>query len=333
MVTANQPTEGVDSGRKSRTPLQYLGLVLRGMAMGASDIVPGVSGGTMAFILGIYEELINSIKAVADRDFIRAVTRLELKKALQIFNWPFLMAVASGIILAAITLSRGLEFLLVNQPIYLWSFFFGLVLASVILVGRRIEQWTPKLIAATAAGAIGAWIIVGLVPAQTPEAPWFLFLCGALAICAMVLPGISGAFVLVLLGKYQFVLGSLNELTEGNFSGDAITTIIAVGAGATVGIVSFAQLFSWLFKRFPNMAVAVLTGLMIGSLRKIWPWKVTLETALDRHGEPFPILEQNILPNLTDYTAGQILLAIGLMIVGATAILILERVANQKGAH
>ena len=333
MVTAEQTTEGVESGRKSRTPIEYLGLVLRGMAMGASDIVPGVSGGTMAFILGIYEELINSIKAVADRDFIKAVTSLNVKKALQIFNWPFLLAVATGILLAAITLSRGLEFLLVNQPVYLWSFFFGLVLASVILVARRIEQWTPKLVAATAIGTIVAWIIVGLVPAQTPEAPWFLFLCGALAICAMVLPGISGAFVLVLLGKYQFILGTFNELTEGNITGEAVTTIVAVGAGAAIGIVSFAQLFSWLFKRFPNMAVAVLTGLMLGSLRKIWPWKVTLETALDRHGEPFPILEQNVLPSLTNYTVGQIGLAIALMLIGAGAILILERDANRKGTH
>ena len=330
MVTSDQTTEGVASGRKVRSPLDYLGLVLRGMAMGASDIVPGVSGGTMAFILGIYEELINSIKGVADRDFLKALTSFNIKKALQIFNWPFLVAVGTGIVLAAVTLSRSLEFLLVNEPTYLWSFFFGLVVASVILVARRIEKWTITLAGATTIGTIAAFILVGLVPAQTPDSPWFLFLCGALAICAMVLPGVSGAFVLVLLGKYQFILGTFNELTEGNITGEAIMTLVAVGAGAAIGIVTFAQIFSWIFKRYHDMAVAVLTGLMIGSLRKIWPWKVTLETMLDRHGEPFPILEQNVWPNLTDYTLGQIGLAVGLMIIGAGAILILDRVANRK---
>lgn len=319
-----------DGSRKARTPQQYLGLVLRGMAMGASDIVPGVSGGTMAFILGIYEELINSIKKVGDRDFIKAVTSLKIRQAEQLLNWPFLVAVATGIGISILTLSRGLEYLLLNQPVYLWSFFFGLVLASVVLVARRVEQWTPLVIGMLALAALGAFILVGLVPAQTPNAAWFLFLSGALAICAMVLPGVSGAFVLVLLGKYQFVLGAVNQLTDGNFSGDALTTIVSVGAGAAVGIVTFAQLFSWLFKRYHNMTVAILTGLMIGSLRKIWPWKVTLETMLDSHGEPFPVVQQNVLPALTDYSAGQIGLAIGLMAAGALAVLLLDYLANRK---
>ncbi|MCA9988040.1 MAG: DUF368 domain-containing protein [Anaerolineales bacterium] len=319
-----------DGSRKARTPQQYLGLVLRGMAMGASDIVPGVSGGTMAFILGIYEELINSIKKVGDRDFLKAVTSFNIRQAERLLNWPFLVAVATGIGISILTLSRGLEYLLLNQPVYLWSFFFGLVLASVVLVARRVEEWTPLVIGMLALAALGAFILVGLVPAQTPNAAWFLFLSGALAICAMVLPGVSGAFVLVLLGKYQFVLGAVNQLTDGNFSGDALTTIVSVGAGAAVGIVTFAQLFSWLFKRYHNMTVAILTGLMIGSLRKIWPWKVTLETMLDSHGEPFPVVQQNVLPALTDYSAGQIGLAIGLMAAGALAVLLLDYLANRK---
>ncbi|MCB8961604.1 MAG: DUF368 domain-containing protein [Ardenticatenales bacterium] len=305
-------------------------MVLRGMAMGASDIVPGVSGGTMAFILGIYEELINSIKKVGDRDFLKAVTSFNIRQAERLLNWPFLVAVATGIGISILTLSRGLEYLLLNQPVYLWSFFFGLVLASVVLVARRVEEWTPLVIGMLALAALGAFILVGLVPAQTPNAAWFLFLSGALAICAMVLPGVSGAFVLVLLGKYQFVLGAVNQLTDGNFSGDALTTIVSVGAGAAVGIVTFAQLFSWLFKRYHNMTVAILTGLMIGSLRKIWPWKVTLETMLDSHGEPFPVVQQNVLPALTDYSAGQIGLAIGLMAAGALAVLLLDYLANRK---
>jgi putative membrane protein len=314
-----------ESTRPRRGWRDYLGLTARGFCMGAADVVPGVSGGTMAFILGIYEELIQSIRMVGQPMFLRAVFRLRLKEIFQILNWPFLAAVALGIFLAIITLARSLEWMLENQPIMIWSFFFGLVLASVFVVSKRIGQWSPLLIAAAVLGTAGAYMLVGLVPAQTPESWWFLILSGALAICAMILPGISGAFILVLLGKYQFVLSAVNQRD--------LLTIALVGIGAVVGLVTFAQLLGWLFKRYHDLTIALLTGLMLGSLRKVWPWKIDLEFMTDRHGELVPILQQNILPpwSVNGAFNSEILVGLALALVGCTAVLLLERLAGHAG--
>ena len=304
---------------RSRTPVEYAGLVARGFVMGSADVVPGVSGGTMAFILGIYEELINSIRAAARPPFWKALIGLRIAEALKAVNAGFLIALFAGILLAILSLAKGLEWLLENQPVYLWSFFFGLVLASVWTVSKRIPRWSPLLAGALLVGAVGAYIVVGLVPLQTPESAWYLFLSGALAICAMILPGISGSFILVLLGKYQFVLGAVNDRD--------FVTIAIVGAGAVVGIVTFAQVLGWLFKRYHDLAVAVLIGLMVGSLRKIWPWKEVIATITDRHGALIPTVEANILPATF---GSEVLAALGLAVVGFALVLVLDRLANQK---
>lgn len=304
---------------RSRTPVEYAGLVARGFVMGSADVVPGVSGGTMAFILGIYEELIDSIRAAARPPFWKALVGLRIGEALKAVNAGFLIALLSGILLAVLSLAKGLEWLLENQPVYLWSFFFGLVLASVWTVSKRIPRWSPQLIGALLVGAVGAYIVVGLVPLQTPESAWYLFLSGALAICAMILPGISGSFILVLLGKYQFILGAVNDRD--------LMTIAIVGAGAVVGIVTFAQVLGWLFKRYHDLAVAVLIGLMVGSLRKIWPWKEVLATITDRHGALIPTVEANILPATF---GSEVLIALGLAILGFVLVLLLDKLANQK---
>ncbi len=296
----------------------YLGLVARGFAMGSSDVVPGVSGGTMAFILGIYEELIESIRAIAQPDFVQAVLKLRLREALQILNWPFLVSVFTGILLAILTLARGLAWMLENKPVWIWSFFFGLVLASIVTVSKRVRQWRPALLLALAGGALGAYLLVGAVPAQTPETWWFLIISGALAICAMILPGISGAFILVLLGKYQFVLNAVNQRD--------IISLALVAGGAAVGIVSFAQILGWLFKRYHDATVAVLTGLMLGSLRKIWPWKVTVESIIDRHGKEIPVIQHNVLPA---GFSSEVLIALSLALLGVVAVLLLDRLATQ----
>ena len=312
-----------ESTRPQRGWRDYLGLTVRGFFMGAADVVPGVSGGTMAFILGIYEELIQSIRMVGQPEFLRAVFGLRLKDVFRLLNWPFLTAVALGIFLAIITLAQSLEWMLENQPIMIWSFFFGLVLASVFVVSKRISKWTPSLAVAALLGAVGAYVLVGLVPAQTPEAWWFLILSGAIAICAMILPGISGAFILVLLGKYQFVLSAVNQRD--------FVTIALVGVGAVVGLVTFAQLLGWLFKRYHDLTIAVLTGLMLGSLRKVWPWKIDLEFMTDRHGELVPILQQNILPPWTVNGAfnTEIVIGLALGLTGCAAVLLLERWAGR----
>ncbi len=313
-------------GQAGSTPQRawrdYLGLVARGFAMGSADVVPGVSGGTMAFILGIYEELIMSIRAVGQPTFLKALARLRLAEALRAINFPFLAAVGAGIGLAILTLAKGLSWMLQNQPVMLWSFFFGLVLASVLSVSKRVKRWSPTTAGALLIGAVGAYLLVGAVPLQTPNTWWFLVLSGALAICAMILPGISGAFILVLLGKYQFVLDAVNQRD--------LITLGLVGVGAGLGIVTFAQMLGWLFRRYHDLTVALLTGLMVGSLRKIWPWKEVVDFILDRHGEMIPTVERNVLPAFQ--VGGQfnteIFLALGLALLGFATVFLLDRWAS-----
>ena len=286
--------------------------------MGAADVVPGVSGGTMAFILGIYEELIESIREFGQPRFLRALVRFRIREVFSIINWKFLLAVLGGIGLAVLTLARILEWLLQNRPTLVWSFFFGLVLASVFAVARRVQRWRLPLWIALAAGGVFAYILVGLVPLQTPDAPWFLFLSGAIAICAMILPGISGAFILVLLSKYQYVLNAVNRRD--------VFDLLWVALGAGIGIVAFSQVLGWLFRRFHDVTVAVLTGLMLGSLRKVWPWKVDVEFMIGRHGERIPTVQHNVLPDAFTADVG---MCIGLAVLGLLLVLLLDWWADR----
>lgn len=299
----------------SRTLKEYIGLVLRGFCMGASDVVPGVSGGTMAFILGIYEELIDSIKSI-DLTVIKLLFSFKIKEVLNSVPWQFLLAVGSGIALAILSLAQGIEWLLENQPILIWSFFFGLVVSSVFVVSKRVKQWSVNAWVAIVIATIAAYNIVGLVPAETPTAPWFIFLSGAIVICAMILPGISGSFILFLLGKYEYILAAVNNR-------DVVTLGIFM-LGAAVGITTFARVLSWLFKKYHDITIAMLMGLMVGSLRKIWPWKIADPIQLDYHGEPILV---NILPSA--FTT-EVFFAVGLAILGFVVVLSLEYFANSK---
>jgi putative membrane protein len=218
---------------------------------------------------------------------------------------------------------------LTHQPVYIWSFFFGLILASVIVIARRIESWRWGLVALLLLGAIGTYLLVGAVPAQTPETWWFYVLTGALASCAMILPGISGAYILVMLGKYQTVLSAVNQRD--------IFTLALVALGAAIGLVTFAQILGWLFKRFHDYTVAVLIGLLLGSLRKVWPWKVNIQWLTDEagqfvleHGERIAIKQLNVWPDLST-TAGviEVLLGLALAGLGMGVVLLLERVAGR----
>ena len=310
------------SASRHRTPAEYLGLTARGVCMGAADVVPGVSGGTMAFILGIYEELIESIRAFARPPFLRALTRFRIREAVQAVNLPFLIAVLAGILGAILTLAKGIEWLLEHEPVLIWSFFFGLVLASVVTVARRVQRWNAPLWVSLVAGTIGAYILVGAVPLQTPEAPWFIFLSGVLAICAMILPGISGSFILVLLGKYHFILSALNDRR--------IVPILWFVLGCGIGIVTFAQVLGWLFRRYHDVTVAVLTGLMLGSLRKVWPWKVDEAWITGRHGERIPTVQSNVMP---DGLTSEVGMAIGLAVFGFVVVLLLDWWANRAGGN
>ena len=281
--------------------------------MGAADVVPGVSGGTIAFITGIYEELINSIKGInleAFKLFFSGRWRSFWKQ----INGNFLLAVFAGIFISVLSLARLLEYLLEHQAVLIWSFFFGLVLASSYVVSRKISQWQyPKIVALL--GGIGvAFYITSVTPTTTTDASWFVILSGGLASCAMILPGISGSFILLLLGKYTFALHAVNERI--------ILDLLLLGVGAVSGLILFANLLSWLLKKYHDITIAVLVGFMIGSLNKIWPWKETLETILVE-GELKPLVEKNILPSLGN-PENQFWMALLLAAAGIALILLIE---------
>lgn len=297
-----------DQDRSNRSPADYLAIGAKGFCMGAADVVPGVSGGTMAFILGIYEELLDSIRSF-DLRFLRLLTSLRLREAQEHVSWRFLIALGAGILTAVFSLARILSWLLENRPVLIWSFFFGLIVASVFTVSRRLDRWNPSLIAWLCLGAFGTYLLVGMVPVETPETPWFLFMSGAVAICAMILPGISGSFILVLLGKYAYVLEAVNNR-------DVITLLI-VATGAVVGLITFVRFLNWLMKRHHDLTIAVLTGLMLGSLRKVWPWKRALTSLTDSDGNLTVLSQANILPSCwnTEVTAALCLALLGFLVV------------------
>lgn len=305
------------SRSKQRSPLDYSILGAKGFCMGAADVVPGVSGGTMAFILGIYEELIDAIRSF-DLNSLKLLLTFKLRLLFDHVSWQFLLALGIGIFTAVFSLAQVLAWLLHNKPVLIWSFFLGLILASVLSVSRRVEKWQVSTWICLIGGIIGTYFLVGFVPVITPNAPWFLFLSGAVAICAMILPGISGSFILVLLGKYQYVLEAVNQRD--------FLSLFIVAAGACVGIAAFSRLLGWLFRKYHDLMVAVLTGLMLGSLRKVWPWKKTLETMVDGHGTDIPIVQANILPPQWDMEA---LSALALMATGLCVVLVLNKVGER----
>lgn len=298
----------------------YFIITLKGMAMGAADVVPGVSGGTIAFISGIYEELITSLNNI-DFSLIKTFKVEGLKTSWQKINGNFLLALFIGIGISVLSLAKGLEWLLYNQPILLWAFFFGLVLASIIFIGKQIEKWSISTVLVLIIGAILAFYLTQLPSLSTNQSSWFLFIAGALAICAMILPGISGAFILVLLGAYKPILAAINDKD--------IKTIAIVGIGAIIGLLSFSKLLKWLFKNYHNLTLAALTGFILGSLNKIWPWKKALSFRINSKGEEVPFLEQSISPFAFNGD-NQLTFALILMLIGFLTIIILEKLGSKK---
>jgi putative membrane protein len=232
--------------------------------MGTADLIPGVSGGTMALILGIYQELIASLGSLTSPPFLDALVHLRLRRAFRLANGGFLTAVLLGIATAVLALSRLMHWLLAHHPGAVHAFFFGLILASAGLVARRVGRWTPGAVAGALLATAGAFGLVGLAPTATPDAVAFLVLSGALAVCALMLPGISGAFVLVLLGKYDTALAAVTRLD--------LAVLLPLAVGAVLGLLTFARLLAWLLRRAHDTTLAVLAGFMLGSLRKVWPF-------------------------------------------------------------
>lgn len=295
-------------------------LFLKGMGMGSADVVPGVSGGTIAFITGIYEELLRSIGSF-DLKAVKLLFSFKIKELWKHINGAFLLPLLLGILVSIITLARIISHLLETQPIMIWSFFFGLVIISSISVAKEIKKWNWLTVLSGLVGIAVAFVITTVTPATTPNALWFIFISGALAICAMILPGISGSFILLILGKYAYVVESLNEL---NF-----LVIIVFALGCVVGLFSFSRAISWFLSKFHNYAVALLAGFMIGSLNKIWPWKKAIRFDLI-HGKQVPTMEQNILPTQYLQETGKepmLIQAILFMALGFMLVVVIEKVA------
>ncbi len=311
-----------------RTAKDYVFLVLKGMAMGAADVVPGVSGGTIAFISGIYEELINTIGKV-NVESVRILLKQGIPAFWKHINGNFLVALLGGIALSIITFAQLISWLLLTHPVLIWSFFFGLVVASIPLVAKKVRLWTSSRYFAFAAGAILAFLVTELPPIENPDENWYIFISGAIAICAMILPGISGSFILLLMGAYLVVLDAVNNRD--------IILILIFSSGALIGLLSFSRLLKWMFDKFHDITIAVLSGFLLGSLNKIWPWKRALESVTSHAGEPnektVAIVEENLMPwNYTAMTGAdsEVGMALVLAIAGICIIFVLEKIAVKK---
>ncbi|MDA9362950.1 DUF368 domain-containing protein [Polaribacter sp.] len=299
----------------------YFVIGLKGMAMGAADVVPGVSGGTIAFISGIYEELLSTISNV-NLSLLKTLKTSGIKAAWKQLNGSFLTALFLGIFVSIVSLAKVIKHLLESQPILLWSFFFGLVLASIIYIAKQITDWNFKAFLVLIIGAVLAYFITTLNPLVSENSSsLFVFLAGAIAICAMILPGISGSFILVLLGAYKPVLEAINNRD--------FKTILVFMAGAVVGLLTFSRVLKWLFKNHKNLTLAVLTGFIIGSLSKIWPWKETLTWRINSRGVEVPFNQQSISPFSFDEDP-QLIMAIVFAVLGFVLILGMEKLAIKK---
>ena len=268
--------------------------VLKGMAMGIAEVIPGVSGGTIAFITGIYERLINAIKAFGP-EAIKGLRSDGLKGLWQAIDGNFLLFLVGGMAVGVITGVFGVTYILEHYPPLIWAFFFGLIIASVVYMVRQISTWNPvNILALILAAALAFWITIA-APAQGSDALWFVFLSGAIAISAMILPGISGSFILLLMGMYTLIIPTVKNALK-TFETQSLIVLVVFGLGCVLGLAVFSRILSWTFERYRNTTLAALTGFMIGSLNKIWPWRNVLSYRTNSSGESVPFKEANVWP-------------------------------------
>ena len=311
----------------------YFTITLKGMAMGAADVVPGVSGGTIAFISGIYQELIDSINSVSVMLF-KDWKNDGFKKAWQKMNGSFLVALLLGIAISILSLAKLITYLLKNEAIAVWSFFFGLVIASIVMIGQQIKSWDFKTILALLVSGFISYYITIAEPFASPDSNLYLFMSGFIAIIAMILPGISGAFILLLMGSYEVVMGTLNQFREGLVKGNfevlsqSLLKLLIFIAGCIIGLKLFSKVLHWMFEKHKMLTLATLTGFMVGSLNKVWPWKKVLSTRINSHGETVTFMDKSIFPNHFDGDP-EIILAVLLMIAGFMTIFMLEKFAKK----
>ncbi|WP_418511636.1 DUF368 domain-containing protein [Corallibacter sp.] len=331
--------------------LDYTIITLKGLAMGAADAVPGVSGGTIAFISGIYEELIATISNI-NLSLFKTLKQEGFGAFWKAANGNFITALLIGIVISFVSFMRLAKYLIEYHPVLIWSFFFGLIVASIYFVGKQIQKWNLTTFLGIISGAVLAYYITTIPASPVNNSPYFLFFAGAVAICAMILPGISGSFILLILGAYKTLSNAFHDFD--------LKKIFIFALGALVGLLSFSHILKWLFKKYHNLTLALLTGFIIGSLNKVWPWKKTISVMVEETGEIVPfskvsefatlsvqqiqsndfetyktILEKSISPihysELNKYAAqDQLVPAIILMITGFLTIFILERLGKRN---
>lgn len=246
---------------------EALSVAIKGFGMGAANVVPGVSGGTIALLTGIYSQIVDSLSAFTDKGTWQSFFKGRIKEFWKLINGNFLLALAAGVLVSVFTLAKLMTYVLGSYPVQTWAFFFGLILASVFFMVADVKGWKPKDFAAVVAGIVLGIVVCTLSPSQTPDGAWFIFICGAIAVCTMILPGISGSFILVVLGKYDYIMQAVGDL---DWSSLAVFAI-----GCVVGILAFAKFLHWLLARWERITMLVLTGFVLGSLVKVWPWNQT----------------------------------------------------------
>ncbi len=334
----------------SRNLLQYLIITAKGLAMGAADAVPGVSGGTIAFISGIYEELVTTISNI-NLSLFKTLIDKGIAAFWKQLNGNFLIALVTGIAISFVTFIRIAKYLIENHPILIWAFFFGLIIASILYIGKQIATWNIKIVISIVLGATIAYYITTIPSLASNDNPYFLFIAGAIAICAMILPGISGSFILVILGAYKTLSDAVHDVD--------IKKLSFFILGAFVGLLSFSRVLKWLYKNYENTTLAVLTGFIVGSLNKVWPWKETISvfskelgsevifntvsntgtlSVLQKSTQDFDtyktIIEKSISPNnysvINNSADSQLIYALIFMTLGFLSIFILEKISTLK---
>ena len=291
--------------------------------MGAADVVPGVSGGTIAFITGIYERLLSAIRSV-NFSALRIMRKEGMGALWQHIDGNFLISVFSGLVVSAVSLAKLITYLLAHHQTFVWSFFFGLIIASFIYIGKQLNKWDLKTVLACIVGTLVAFIITSLAPAEADASLLYFFVAGAIAICAMILPGISGSFILLLLGMYGHVLTAVTELD--------LTKIVLFATGCITGLLTFSHLLGWLLKRYRDMTYALLAGFLFGSLNLLWPWKKVLTTYTNSKGIEVPLTQKNIGPETYQTLTGQdpqIIVCFSLALCGLILILVLEKLSGN----
>ncbi|EQC46613.1 DUF368 domain-containing protein [Bacteriovorax sp. Seq25_V] len=308
-------------GPGPKTRSEFIILYMKGFLMGIADLIPGVSGGTIAFITGIYSLFLDSIASI-NKEFFTHLLKLDFKSALSVIHLRFIIPVLFGILSAMLTLARLMHYLMNEHPIPTWATFFGLICASIFIIWKQLDKaFSPKMMFAIIVGTVFAYIMVSLIPVETPENFWFIYLCGIIGITAMILPGLSGSFLLLILGKYEYITGMLKN----PFADGALAVILVFSMGTVTGLLGFSKILNFFMREYRQVTMAFLTGVLIGSMKKVWPWKEVLES-VEIRGKVKVLREINIVPASMDM---ENVIAFTLLVIGFLVVIGLEKKANK----